>query len=92
MNSISKTKSRFNKNLFLDKNKQDLSLFNFDLEALDSMKEENLEKTKDIQRDNQNDYYRKIVNEKIRQESSMRESLIKIANLIFREKRRKRKN
>ena len=91
MNSISKTKSRFNKNLFLDKNKQDLSLFNFDLEALDSMKEENLEKTKDIQRDNQNDYYRKIVNEKIRQESSMRESLIKIANLISEKKDEKEK-
>ena len=55
------------------------------------MKEENLEKTKDIQKDNHNDYYRKIVNEKIRQESSMRESLIKIANLISDKKEEKEK-
>ena len=86
MNSISKTKTRFNFTLFDKKNEQDLSSLNLDIEALNSMKEENLEKTKDLQKDSQNNYYRKLINYKIRQESIRRDEIIKIANRIIEKK------
>ena len=55
------------------------------------MKEENLEKTKDLQRDTQNRYYRKLINDKAREESRMRDDLIKIANKISAKKEEKEK-
>ena len=91
MNSISKTRTRFNFALFDKKNKEDLSLLNVDIEALDSMKEENLEKTKDLQNESQNKYYRKLINFKTQQESNMREEIIKIANKILEKKEEKEK-
>ena len=86
MNSISKTRTRFNFALFDNKNKQDISSLNVDMEALDSMKEENLEKTKDLQKDSQNKYYRKLINYKTKQESMKRDEIIKIANRIIEKK------
>ena len=83
MNSLAKSKCVFNKSLFEEKNKKDLTSFNLDIETLESMKEENLEKTKDLQRDTQNRYYRKLINDKTREESRMRDDLIKIANKII---------
>lgn len=91
MNSLAKSKSVFNKSLFEEKNKKDLTSFNLDIETLESMKEENLEKTKDLQRDTQNRYYRKLINDKAREESRMRDDLIKIANKISAKKEEKEK-
>ncbi len=91
MNSLAKTKSRFKYSLFEKKTKNDLTSFNIDIETIDAMKDENLEKTKDIQRDSQNKYYRKLINDKSRQESLMREDLIKIANRINDKKEEKEK-
>jgi hypothetical protein len=91
MNSLAKTKSRFKYSLFEKKTKNDLTSFNIDIETIDAMKDENLEKTKDIQRDSQNKYYRKLINDKSRQESIMREDLIKIANRINEKKEEKDK-
>ena len=91
MNSLAKSKCVFNKSLFEEKNKKDLTSFNLDIETLESMKEENLEKTKDLQRDTQNRYYRKLINDKTREESRMRDDLIKIANKISAKKEEKEK-
>ena len=82
MNSLTKTKSRFRYSLFENKTKNDLTSFNIDIETIEAMKEENLEKTKDLQKDSENKYYRKLINDKTRQESIMREDLIKMANKI----------
>ena len=91
MNSLAKTKARFRYSIFEKKTKNDLTSFNIDIETIDAMKDENLEKTKDIQKDSQNKYYRKLINDKSRQESIMREDLIKIANTINEKKEEKDK-
>ncbi len=91
MNSLAKTKARFRYSIFEKKTKNDLTSFNIDIETIDAMKDENLEKTKDIQKDSQNKYYRKLINDKSRQESIMREDLIKIANRINEKKEEKDK-
>ena len=91
MNSLAKTKARFRYSIFEKKTKKDLTSFNIDIETIDAKNDENLEKTKDIQRDSQNKYYRKLINDKSRQESIMREDLIKIANTINEKKEEKDK-
>ena len=91
MNSLAKTKARFRYSIIEKKTKNDLTSFNIDIETIDAMKDENLEKTKDIQKDSQNKYYRKLINDKSRQESIMREDLIKIANTINEKKEEKDK-
>ena len=77
-NSISKTKSRFDYYLFNEKNQKDFQTdLNIDSSTLNTLKTENMN----------NDYYRKVIREKMQQEATTREEIMDISKKVFQKKR-----
>lgn len=77
-NSISKTKSRFDFFLFNEKNQKDFQTdLNIDSTTLNAIKNEKIG----------NDYYRKVIREKMQQEATTREEVIAISKKVFEKKR-----
>ena len=77
-NSISKTKSRFDFYLFNEKNQKDFQTdLNIDSSTLNTLKTENMN----------NDYYRKVIREKMQQEATTREEIMDISKKVFEKKR-----
>ena len=77
-NSISKTKSRFDFFLFNEKNQKDFQTdLNIDSTTLNTIKNEKMG----------NDYYRKVIREKMQQEATTREEVIAISKKVFQKKR-----
>ena len=95
LNSISKTRTRFNFELFADKVQQQAKNdFNIDFSSLKSVKEfddkEKRENPKWTEAEKQNKIYRKVVNDKAREESIMRDELFFIASKINEKKDEKK--
>ena len=77
-NSISKTKSRFDFYLFNEKNQKDFQAdLNIDSSTLNTLKTENMN----------NDYYRKVIREKMQQETTTRAEIMDISKKVFEKKR-----
>ena len=94
LNSISKTRTRFNYELFGEKVQQQAKNdFNIDFSSLKSVKEFDDEQKKEdpkwTEAEKQNKIYRKVVNDKAREESIMREELFFIASKINEKKEEK---
>ena len=95
LNSISKTRTRFNYELFGEKVQQQAKNdFNIDFSSLKSVKEFDDEQKKEdpkwTEAEKQNKIYRKVVNDKAREESIMREELFFIASKINEKKEEKK--
>ena len=94
LNSISKTRTRFNYELFGEKVQQQAKNdFNIDFSSLKSVKEFDDEQKKEdpkwTEAEKQNKIYRKVVNDKAREESIMRDELFFIASKINEKKEEK---
>ena len=77
-NSISKTKSRFDFYLFNEKNQKDFQAdLNIDSSTLNTLKTENMN----------NDYYRKVIREKMQQETTTIAEIMDISKKVFEKKR-----
>ena len=95
LNSISKTRTRFNYELFGEKVQQQAKNdFNIDFSSLKSVKEFDDEQKKEdpkwTEAEKQNKMYRKVVNDKAREESIMRDELFFIASKINEKKEEKK--
>ena len=95
LNSISKTRTRFNYELFGEKVQQQAKNdFNIDFSSLKSVKEFDDEQKKEdpkwTEAEKQNKIYRKVVNDKAREESMMRDELFFIASKINEKKEEKK--
>ena len=95
LNSISKTRTRFNYELFGEKVQQQAKNdFNIDFSSLKSVKEFDDEQKKEdpkwTEAEKQNKMYRKVVNDKAREESMMRDELFFIASKINEKKEEKK--
>ena len=94
LNSISKNRTRFNYELFGEKVQQQAKNdFNIDFSSLKSVKEFDDEQKKEdpkwTEAEKQNKMYRKVVNDKAREESIMRDELFFIASKINEKKEEK---